>query len=99
MRAKAMQDLLKRETENAKINKKKLVLSLKLQQALPVPKLTEGPAFYCRKIWLYNSGIHYCGCEKGNMFVWSEDVDKRGSDEIRSVLFKYRAISQMLMNW
>ncbi|KAL3276960.1 hypothetical protein HHI36_012325 [Cryptolaemus montrouzieri] len=38
------------------------------KQALPVPKLTTGPAFYCRKTWLCNTGIHDCGCKKICLF-------------------------------
>lgn len=88
-RATAMQSLLKYEIEDSKLNKQKCVLSFDLQQALPIPKLTTGPAFYCRKVWLYNLGIHDCTNGQGYMFLWTEDKAKRGADEIASVLLKY----------
>nr|CAH7735094.1 unnamed protein product [Callosobruchus chinensis] len=63
--------------------------SFDLQQALPVPYLTTGPAFYLRKAWVYNLGIHDCVNDKGYMYMWCEDTGKRGSDEIASILFKH----------
>lgn len=88
-KAKAMQDLLKSSVEESKNNIRKLVISFDLQQALPIPKLTTGPAFYCRKIWMYNLGIHDCTEGKGYMFLWTEDTAKRGSDEVASILLKF----------
>ena len=64
-------------------------ISFDLQQALPVPKLTTGPAFYCRKLWLYNFGVHDCRHGKGYMFVWGEETGRRGSDEICSAVIKF----------
>lgn len=88
-RAKAMQSLLKYESENSQSNNKKCVISFDLQQAMPIPKLTTGPAFYCRKVWLYNLGVHDCSNGQGYMFLWTEDKAKRGSDEIASILLKF----------
>lgn len=89
-RAKAMQEKLKTDVQQAKTNKKD-VITFDLQQALPTPNLTVGPAFYLRKLWTYNCGIHVCNDGIGHMFMWSEDVAKRGSDEICSVLHKFLA--------
>lgn len=88
-KAKAMQDLLNNTTQESKNTNRTLVISFDLQQALPIPKLTTGPAFYCRKIWLYNLGIHDCTNGKGHMFLWTEDIAKRGSDEVASILLKF----------
>lgn len=88
--AAAMQDLLKSETEySIQHMHTKLVISFDLQQVLPIPKLTSGPAFYCSKVGLYNLGIHDCTTGRGHMFVWTENVAKRGADEVASVLLKY----------
>ncbi|CAH1103766.1 unnamed protein product [Psylliodes chrysocephalus] len=59
-RAAAMQDDLKLETKDAKLNHNKLVISFDLQQTLPTPLLTVGQAFYLRKAWTYNLGVHNC---------------------------------------
>lgn len=88
-RAKAMQDLLKFETERSKNTTNVNVISFDLQQAMPIPKLTTGPAFYCRKVWLYNLGVHDCTAGQGHMFLWTENQAKRGADEVASVLFKF----------
>lgn len=89
-KAEAGQQKIKQLTMEAAENSSKLhVISLDLQQALPTPKLTVSHAFYRRKIWTYNLGIHDCGSNKGYMFLWSENQAKRGSEEIISCLLKY----------
>lgn len=52
-----------------------------MQQGMPLPKLTTGPAFYCRKMWLYNLGIRDCTNKKGFMYLWT--------DEVASALMKF----------
>ncbi|CAH2009500.1 unnamed protein product [Acanthoscelides obtectus] len=87
-RALAMQDSLKKEvSDNAKNST--CIISFDLQQTLPTPSLTVGPAFYLRKAWTYNLGIHDCVTGKGSMFLWAEPTAKRGSEEIASILLKY----------
>ena len=88
-RAEAMQQNLKAETANAQSSTDLCVISFDLQQALPVPNLSVGPAFYLKKAWVYNLGIHDCGTNKGYMYMWSENTAKRGSDEIASILYKH----------
>ena len=95
-KAQAMQNLLKSESE--KKNPKSLVISFDLQQALPVPKLTSGPAFYCRKLWLFNFGVHDCTNGKGYMFVWGEETGKRGSDEMCSAVLKFLSLHPDIEN-
>ena len=85
----AMQEKLKLETAVSKNNNRKLVITFDLRQALPLPKLTTGPAFYCRKIWMYNLGIHDCTAGKVHMFLWTGNIAKRGSDEVASILLRY----------
>lgn len=53
-RAEALQKSLKDEIENTKQTRNTLVLNFDLEQALPVPNLSVGPAFYLRKAWTYN---------------------------------------------
>nr|CAH7734334.1 unnamed protein product [Callosobruchus chinensis] len=88
-RAEAMQASLKAETEEAKKGNQKLVISFDLQQALPMPDLTVGKAFYLRKAWMYNLGVHNCNTGRGFMFMWPEHIAKRGSDEIASAILKF----------
>ena len=40
-------------------------LAFDLQQSLPTPKLTCGPAFDKRKIWTLNEGVHDLGTDTG----------------------------------
>ncbi|XP_049799113.1 uncharacterized protein LOC126234464 [Schistocerca nitens] len=69
------------------------VIAMDMQQTFPTPKLTVGPAFYKRKIWTYNYGIHDCGSNKGYMFLCSEKDGGRGSDEVGSCLLKFLEIT------
>lgn len=87
-RVEAMKNTLKDEIKWTS-SKDTYILSFDLQQALPVPSLTTGPAFYLRKAWVYNLGIHDCVNDKGYMYMWSENNGKRGSDEIASILLKH----------
>lgn len=89
-RAEAMQTNLKLEIQRSKTeNSLTSVISFDLQQALPIPQLTVGKAFYLRKAWMYNLGIHDGASGRGHMYMWTENVAKRGSDEIASCILKY----------
>lgn len=96
-RAEAIKQTLKNEVENSKKNNDSYVISFDLQQALPVPNLTVGPAFYSRKAWVYNLGIHDCVTGQGYMYMWPENVDKRGSDQIASIIYKH--FTEMMCLW
>lgn len=87
-RAEAMQTSLKDAVSLAE-SQDTYIISFDLQQALPVPNLTTGPAFYLRKAWIYNLGIHDCVNQKGFMYMWCENIAKRGSDEIASIIYKH----------
>jgi len=60
-----------------------------LQQALPTPKISSGPAFYKRKLWTYNFCIHDTGSDNASMFVWPETIPGRGSHEMASCVLQY----------
>lgn len=87
--ADEMQENLKNTAREAKVSKRTDVIALDLQQKLPTPSLTVGLAFYSHKAWTYNFGIHDCVNEQGHMYLWSENVAKRGSDEIMSCILKH----------
>lgn len=88
-RAEAMQTNMKTEIDQARKENNIHVISFDLQQALPIPDLTVGKAFYLRKAWMYNLGVHNCNTGKGFMYMWTEHIAKRGSDEIASAILKY----------
>ncbi|CAH1107721.1 unnamed protein product [Psylliodes chrysocephalus] len=69
-RAAAMQNSLREEVESAKTNGGKIVLTFDLQETLPTPSLTVGPAFYLRKASTYKLGVHDCVGVKATMFMW-----------------------------
>ena len=64
-------------------------LCIDLAQTRPIPKLVTNMAFYSRKVNAYNCGIHDLNTGKGHMFMWPENVAKRGSNEVASCLYKY----------
>ena len=78
-KAEAGQAQIKKLTDLAKSNPAKYhVVALDLQQALPAPRLTVGPAFYKRKILTYNLGVHDCAKGTRYMMIWSETTANRG---------------------
>ena len=86
-KAEAGQDTIKKLTKLATSHPNIYhVVAIDLQQALPTPKLTVGPAFYKRKLFTYNLGIHDCGTNQGYMMMWEESTAKRGLEEICSAL-------------
>ncbi|KAK4323231.1 hypothetical protein Pmani_006062 [Petrolisthes manimaculis] len=59
-------------------------------KTLVTPRLTTNVAYYKRKIWTYNFGIHdLTGAARPLLYVWNEAVAKRGSCEIASCLVHY----------
>ncbi|KAJ6639452.1 hypothetical protein Bhyg_12197 [Pseudolycoriella hygida] len=87
--AKKMEDDLKKSIEQAKNSGDYDVFIFDLQQALLTPTLTVSEAFYSRKALAYNFGIHDGITGKVYMFLWTDNVPGRGSDEIGSCIWKY----------
>ena len=65
------------------------VISFDMQQNLPTPHIHTSLVFYLCQLWVYNFGIHDCSTGTGFMCMWSENVAKRGSDEVASSLLCY----------
>ena len=65
------------------------VIVVDLQAALPTPKISSNFAFYKRKLWTFNFGIHDLKTGRSYMFVWDEVTARRGAIEICSCIFKF----------
>ncbi|CAH1112079.1 unnamed protein product [Psylliodes chrysocephalus] len=72
-REEAIQANMKQEIDEAKTQNQKLVLSFDLQQALPIPDLNVGKAFYLRKAWLYNLATATQKCK--DVYSANDDSD------------------------
>ena len=70
--ANATFNMLRIDTQHAKDNPDDIhVICFDLQQALPTPKISSGPAFYKRKLWTCNLCIHDAGSNNASVFVWA----------------------------
>lgn len=66
------------------------VIAMDLQQTLATPRLTTNVAYYKRKMWTYNFGVHNLKeSSMAHLYVWNEAVGKRGSSDIGSCLIHY----------
>lgn len=45
--------------------------------------------FFAEKFGSTNLEYTLCRAEQGHTFLWTENQDKRGTDDITSVLFKF----------
>ncbi|CAH1106653.1 unnamed protein product [Psylliodes chrysocephalus] len=66
-----------------------VVVYFDLQQSLPMPLLTTSKVFYLRQLWTYNFCFYDLINNEANMYVWSEDIASRGSQEIESCLIRF----------
>jgi hypothetical protein len=88
--ASAAFDVQKQDRLAAK-NGDSLFITFDLQKTLPLPKLAVGEAFYLRKLWLYNVGVHLVSEHQEGAFfqLWTESEGKRGVKEIASSLYTF----------
>ena len=89
VRAELGYKALRDDTERAKVDPKFACICFDLQQALPTPSLTAGVVFYKRQLYTYNFCIHNAATSKGTMYMWSEDIAGRGSEEMASCVSAY----------
>ena len=66
-----------------------MVICMDLMQAMPTPKVSTSIAFYLRKLWTFNFGIHDMKTGRGYMYVWDETTARRGAIEICSCIYKF----------
>lgn len=58
------------------------VLTFDLQKALAFPKLSTSVAYYKRKLYVYDFGVHVLNNNKAyNMYVWPETEGSRSSNK------------------
>lgn len=88
-KAERARDSLKADGVLAKENPDTYTITEDLQKALPFPKLTVSEAYYRRKMYCYNLGVHDVAKKLGYMYVWDETTASRGSQEISSCLVKH----------
>ena len=86
--ARTAQKLLKDEGLGV-YSEERRVISIDLQQTLPVPKLPVNVAYYKRKVWLYNFCVYDITKNTPYMFLWDETQAMRGPNEIGSCLSKW----------
>lgn len=65
------------------------VYTFDLQRALEMPVIQTSEVYYMRQLWLYNLGVYDEVRKVGYMYVWTEAVASRGSQEIASCLHKH----------
>ena len=71
-------------------NEKNVMITFDLQKALPFPMLNVGPAYYARKLYVYNFGIHrYPENFNAHFFVWNESQGGRGAQELATCVIDY----------
>lgn len=91
-RAKAFFDLVREKREDL------VTFCFDCQKNLPLPKIPDQSCYYSRQLYLYNftitQGCSTDGLNKNSTFsyVWTEDVHKKGSNEIASALY-HRLVS------
>ena len=80
-----------------------LALTFDLQKAHVLPVLTTNKAYYKHQLTLYNEGLHDMSENQGYAHLWTENIVKRGSQEIASVIYrfvkKYCCRKQSLSFW
>lgn len=88
VKAKVGKDIMKAHKDDTV--GERFVIAMDLQQTLATPRLATNVAYYKRKMWTYNFGVHDIKeIVAPTMFVWNEAVAKRGSCEIGSCLKEY----------
>lgn len=97
---KAAFEMQKHDKKKASECDETCFITFDLEKTLPLPKISTNVAFYLRKLWLYNLGVHCVTKELNRAYfhVWSENEGGRGSEEIASCLMAFVNTMQLQSN-
>lgn len=65
------------------------VISMDLQQTLPLPQTSTNLQYYKRRLWTYTVDIHNMKSGRATMHLWDETCARPGSAEVASCLLHY----------
>jgi len=88
-KVKATTDARRADEEMAATCDHQVTISIDLMKSLQFPRLTNEKMYYLRKLSAYVFGIHNFKDNSAEMFYWSENIGKRGSDEIGTCVYQY----------
>ncbi|KAJ8896516.1 hypothetical protein PR048_001860 [Dryococelus australis] len=93
-----VQHISKSRQGTSQILKKYCIMTMDLQQTMPLPRLSTSTAFYIRQMWFYNLGIHIIAkyVDKTVFCMWTEDQAGRGRSEIFSSLLRITEVDVSL---
>nr|CAH7751893.1 unnamed protein product [Callosobruchus chinensis] len=66
-----------------------MAISFDFQQNLPLPHIRTSDVFFKSQLWYYVFGIHDLAHDSACMYVYTEDVAKKGSNDVTSMLLHY----------
>jgi hypothetical protein len=66
-----------------------MVSTMDLQQVQLLPKVDVGPAYYLRKLDMFNFTIYQLKDHVGHCYAWSESEGEKGANEISSWIFEW----------
>nr|CAI5821172.1 unnamed protein product [Callosobruchus analis] len=87
-KAQAFYDLNKSWTVKAQSGQA-MVICFDFMQNLPLPHIRDNLAFRCRQLWHYVFGVHNLADDKASMYGYTENIAKKGQNEVTSMLFHY----------
>lgn len=66
-----------------------MAISFDFQQNLPLPHIRTSDVFYKSQLWYYVFGIHDLADDSASMYVYTEDVAKKGANDVTSMILHY----------
>ena len=64
-------------------------ITFDLQKARVLPVLTTNTAYYKHQLMVYNEGLHDTAQNQGYAHLWTENIGRRGSREIGSIIYRF----------